>query len=157
MESTLTTTKLHLAEILGNAGNLFTTKMSLALFVSGISYLFGSENHSALLALFVLIAFDMSTAILAAYKTGDLIESRKALKTATKTVVYGLFISGGHLTETIVPGTTFLDSTIISFLAITEFISIMENIGRMGYAIPQKVLNRLQEIRNYDPVNNTEK
>lgn len=143
----LTTVKIQLVEILTKACTICWFKIPVAIIVGMAGYLFGVENHASLLMLLVLIIFDMITAIMAEWKRGRAIESRKALKTATKTVVYGIFASGGHLTEQIVPGATFLDNAVISFLAITELISIVENIGHMGYAIPKKLLNRLEDLR----------
>ena len=42
----------------------------------------------------------------------------------------------------------YLDDTIIAFLTLTELISIIENTGKMGYAIPKKLLLKLKSIRD---------
>ena len=115
--------------------------------LGGLVYLIGGQNLQAGIALIMIVSIDLVTAMMAEYKTGGRIESRKALKSTTKLVVYGLFLSAIHLTEMIVPGTTFLDEAALSFLALTEAISVMENIGRMGYPIPLKLLNKLQDIK----------
>lgn len=111
-------------------------------------YLLGADNKAAVGALLVLIAFDLATALWAAYKTGVAIESRRIFKSASKLVIYLLFISAGHLTSVILGDFTIVQYGVASFLALTEFISIMENIGKMGYMVPQKLLNRLQELRD---------
>lgn len=134
-------------EVFEKMGLLFAPKVFIATLVSAAEFLFGIVNHSALIMLVVLVIFDFITAIMVQYKTGQPIESRKALKTTTKLVVYGIFSSGGYLTEQIVPGQTFIDSAVISFLAITELISITENIGKLGFAIPKKLLNRLEDLK----------
>ena len=36
----------------------------------------------------------------------------------------------------------------VAFVGITEFISILENIGRLGYQTPKKLLNQLKEYRD---------
>jgi phage-related holin len=113
-----------------------------------LAYLIGADNFGAIMGITVLITIDLITAIMAEYKNGNPIESRKMMKTATKLVVYTLFLAAIHLTEGIVPGTTFLDEMVLAFLALTEAISVMENIGRMGYAVPLKLLNQLREMRN---------
>lgn len=110
-------------------------------------YLTGIDNRNNMKILITLIVIDMITAIISEMKLGHKIESRKALKTATKIVVYGLMVSGAHLTENAIPGTTFIDNAAISFLAVTELISILENIGKAGYAIPKKLLCKLHNIR----------
>ena len=111
-------------------------------------YLLGANNHEMLVALISLLAIDFITAMGGAYHTGEPIESRKALKSASKLTVYMLFIAAGHLTSVIVLDVTFTENAVISFLALTELVSIMENIGKMGYMVPQKLLNRLQDLRN---------
>lgn len=123
------------------------TKIPIALIIAGFSYLFGLHNGTAVAALMVIIAIDFITGVSASYYAGEPIESRRAVKTAIKTFFYGIFISSAYLTENIIPGETFIDQATISFLAITEFVSIMENTGKMGYQVPLKLLNRLKEMR----------
>lgn len=147
-ETIIHTLFTQFGEILHKIGHWFSIKAIIAIGVISIDFLIGRENHTSMTMLIVLIAFDMVTAIIAEYKCGRPIESRKALKTATKIVVYGLMVSAAHLTEQIVPGTTFIDSAVISFLAVTELISILENAGKSGYAIPKKLLNRLDDLRD---------
>ena len=102
-------------------------------------------------ALTVLITFDLISGIFAAKKSGELIESRKVLKSAIKLAVYGILVSASHLTDVVVsiPETwTFsmnIEGIMIAFLAATELISIIENFGKAGFAVPKKLLNRLQE------------
>lgn len=118
-------------------------------YVLGIfAYMIGGQNFQAGIAIIALITIDLVTAIMAAYRAGDPIESRKALKSFTKVTVYGLFLSAVHLAEVVVPGTTFFDEAALAFLALTEAISVMENVGRMGYPVPLKLLNRLRDIKN---------
>lgn len=109
--------------------------------------LFDGLLSDGLVALLLLIIFDAITAIAVAYKTGKEIKSSKILRTAIKIAVYFLLISSGKLAETSAPILTIIDETILGFLAITELISILENAGKMGYAIPQRLLNKLQEIQ----------
>ena len=116
-------------------------KIPISILIGTIGYLIGPSNYQTVTALLVLIAFDFMTAIAAKYHIGEEIESRKILKSATKIFVYTLFVSAGNLAENIVPGTTSLDRMIVTFLALTELISIIENIGKMGYTTPQKILN----------------
>lgn len=140
--------KQQMAEMYNGACVSCALKAPTSFIMGTVWYLVGGQNKSAVTAVIVLLAIDLVTAIMAKFKIGEPIESRKALKTATKTVTYGLFLAGAHLTEMIVPGTTFLDEAALSFLALTELISIIENIGKMGYAVPQKLLNRLVAARD---------
>lgn len=141
------TVKEQTMEILSGVCVSCWAKAPIAYTLGILTYLIGGQNFNAGLAIIVLVSIDLVTALMAEYKQGLPIESRKALKSTTKLVVYGLFLSAIHLTEVILPGTTFLDEAALSFLAITEAISVMENIGRMGYPIPLKILNRLNELK----------
>lgn len=111
------------------------------------SFFFDTLQHTALLALVVLIIFDMISAIIAAKKTGEEITSQKAVRSAGKTAVYFFFVSAGFITENTVP-LNIIDDTIIAFLAVTELISIAENLGKSGYPVPQNLLNQLKTFRN---------
>lgn len=117
--------------------------------VSCLGFLFDNLLKEAMLALLILIIFDFVTGIGASKKEGKIISSNNAVRTAFKTALYFMVISSGrlaeHATHHILP---FIDETIISFLAVTELISILENTGRLGFAIPQKLLNRLKEYRD---------
>lgn len=122
-------------------------KVPICFIIAAIGFLFGVHNGSLLIGLVVLIIFDTILGIGAAYTEGRVIESRRALKAATKLAVYAVLASSAYMVESIVPSSTFIDEAMISFLALTEFISIMENAGRMGFTVPQRLLNRLQDLR----------
>lgn len=112
------------------------------------NFLFDSLLKEGMIALLVLIVFDSITAVGSAFKNGDEIKSSKVLRTAIKIAVYFLLISAGNLTEHGTNGLiSFIDETILGFLAITELVSILENVGNMGYAIPKKLLNKLKQIQ----------
>ena len=144
----LTTLKHQIYEILNNSCNFCWFKIPISYILGMLAYLIGDGNFGSMIAITVLITIDLITAIMAEFKIGNPIESRKMLKTATKLVVYTLFLAAINLTEGIVPGTTFLDEMVLSFLALTEAISVTENVGRMGYAVPQRILNQLKMLKD---------
>ncbi len=122
-------------------------------FVCGILYLMYSfafdVNHSkAIVAVLILIIFDFITGISAAKISGEEIKSSKVLRSAVKTFIYLLLISGGHLFEVASGYISFVDDMIIAFLAITELISLIENAGKMGFAVPKELLNKLKKYRD---------
>lgn len=126
----------------------FTLKFLPSFLVPLFGFLFGFNNHTIIYGLFVLICIDFITGVASAKQLGHRIESRSAVKTAYKIAVYGLLMSSGHITETILPGMTYIEQAVTSFLALTELISILENVGKMGFAIPQRLLNQLQKWRD---------
>ena len=113
------------------------------------AFFFDPVHVAGHFAVFSLIIFDFITGIAAAKKTGEEIKSSKVIRSAIKLVVYFLLIAGARITETAVPilGGV-IDETVIAFLALTELISLMENVGKMGYAIPKQLLNKLEKLRD---------
>jgi toxin secretion/phage lysis holin len=120
-----------------------------AVLYTTLSYMFDLKQSPGLLALIILIIFDFITAIANAYKNKIEIKSAKIFTTAVKFVVYFGLVATGHLLEhTLSDNLGFMDETILGFLALTETISILENAGKLGFAIPQKLLNKLEELRD---------
>lgn len=103
----------------------------------------------AMFALFILILVDWATGMKAAQKTGDSIKSSKFFRTPIKIVIYFMLITCSRIAEYSLPDAVrYLDDTVIAFLTLTELISILENTGKLGYAIPQKLLAKLRNIRD---------
>lgn len=127
----------------------FELKILAGIAISAFSFLFDKIYADAMLAIVILTAFDFVTGIVAQKKNGIQIESSKVFRSAKKIAIYFVLISAGFLSETatnhVLP---IMDETIMGFLAVTELISILENAGHMGYAIPQKLLNQLIKYKN---------
>ena len=128
----------------------FDLKLIPSILIPTFGFLFGFESQSIMLGLMALVVMDFITGIASAKKNGEPIRSRSAVKSAYKVAIYGLLVSAGHITEQIVPLTTYIEEAVTTFLALTELISIIENVGKMGFAIPQKLLNQLQRWRDDD-------
>lgn len=115
-------------------------------------FLFGMNNSQIVQAVIVLIVFDFFTGVFSAYHSGEVIKSKAAVRSAFKVAVYGLLISAGHLTDSISPFPSFIQDAVATFLALTELISIIENVGKMGFAIPKKLLHKLEKLRDEETV-----
>lgn len=126
----------------------FCMKFYPSILIPGFGFLFGFGSEKIMLALFCLISMDFVTGIISAKMSGAPIESRRAVKSAYKVAIYGLLVSAGHLVEGIVPFTAYIEEAVTTFLALTELISIVENAGKMGFAVPQRLLNQLQVWRD---------
>jgi toxin secretion/phage lysis holin len=114
-----------------------------------LSFGFDSLQHKALIALFILMWADCLTAIWAAYKSGETIKSAKIFRTPVKIVIYFGLIYFARITEYGLPELlTILDETVIAFCVVTELISIMENVNKMGYPVPTKLLSKLINVRD---------
>lgn len=141
----VTTTLFQIKEIVASLLSHFLTKTVFSTLLTVAAFLFGEENYEMLLFLGVLIVIDLITGMVASVNQGQPIESRKAFKTATKAFVYLLFFSAAFLTHKIVPYSDFIKTGVLSFLAITELLSVMENMAKMGYSLPAKLLNQIKE------------
>lgn len=139
---------IPIKEILTGIFHSFWVKLIPSFLIPASAFLFGSEHFLTIQALLALIVIDFITGLASAKISGEEIKSKKMVKSAFKTGIYGLLISSSHLTEKIAPGTTYMVETMATFLALTELISILENAGKMGFAIPQKWLNQLHKWRD---------
>lgn len=127
-------------------------KFPFGLVLGFFSFFFDRLQTTSMLALIALISMDFLASLYAIKRTGldkrgGKISSATALGSAIKTALYFLLISAGFVAEKTIP-VNFIDDTIIAFLAVTELISIMENVGRAGYAIPNKLLDALKIFRD---------
>lgn len=103
----------------------------------------------SMIALFFLIIFDWMTGVFAARVSGETIKSAKILRTPIKIAIYFMLITVARLAEYSLPDIVrYLDETMIAFLVLTELVSNIENIGKMGYAIPKALLNKLKSLRD---------
>lgn len=103
----------------------------------------------AITALFFLIIFDSITGVFAAKKTGDKIRSAKLVRTPIKIAIYFMLVTAARIAEYSLPAPiAYLDEVVLAFLTLTELISVMENIGKMGYAVPKQLLAKLISWRD---------
>lgn len=122
----------------------------LKLAVSGIlafTFFFGDFHTQGIVAVLMLMIFDTILGVMATYYEGHPITSRKFSRVVQKGTVYFIAISAGYFADLAI-GWKLIQSTMIGFIGVTEFISILENIGRMGYQTPQKLLNQLKDFKS---------
>lgn len=112
-------------------------------------YLFGTGQSEAILALFILVILDWAFGVAAAKKSGEQITSAKFLRSPIKMGIYFTLIASTHISEYALPEIVgLLDEAMTAGLVITELLSIFEKSGKLGYAVPQRVLNQLETFRN---------
>lgn len=101
-------------------------------------YLFGTDVvRNMAIAAFGLMFLDTITGFVAAYATGQAITSTKLSRILVKIVAYGSSIIVAAVVTRHLPGLIGAHSTVVTaVLAIviaTEALSILENIGKMGF------------------------
>lgn len=118
-------------------------KWLLSVFLSVFAFFFDPTQQVAMVALFALIIVDFALGVAASRHTGNQIQSAKLRRTAIKFTVYFILVGAARVTEHAIPILSFLDETVVGFLAATELLSILENAGRLGFAVPQKLVDVL--------------
>lgn len=109
--------------------------------------LFDPSKGAEMTAVFVLILIDFVTGVSAAKHIDEQIKSAKIFRSGVKVLTYFGMISAGYLLETSIGYNMGADEILIAFLAATEFISIMENMGKLGFQTPKKLLNVVEDIQ----------
>lgn len=113
----------------------------LGLFLLHIS--FDKVGITAVFAVILLIILDTLTGLFGAKISDEKITSKKFFNSIIKLIFFPMMVAAGSITEHAL-GFSFmgLPQIIIGYLAVHEFMSIVENFGKMGFHIPQKILNR---------------
>lgn len=112
-----------------------------------LSFIFGENYNEAIVAVLMLMVIDTVLGVAAVVYEGEAITSRKFSRVLHKGIVYMLSIAAGHFLDITMPY-ALAQSTMLGFIAVTEFISVVENIGRMGFKTPKKLLNQLKDFQS---------
>lgn len=137
---------MYFQDIITSTVELTTLKLIASAAVLS-TFFFGDFHQQAVLALVMLMVFDTILGMMAAWQEGHAITSREFSRVVQKGVVYFMGISAGFFADQTI-GWAVIQSTMIAFIGVTEFISILENMGRMGYQTPKKLLNQLKDFQS---------
>lgn len=126
--------------------NYFNIKVLASVAIVAFAYMFDATKIPVYIALFLLIIGDSIAGIGASIHGGGKVESAKLRRTAVKFVIYFGMVGAGHIAEYgLLPAMGVLDESIAGYLIATELLSILENVGRMGYVVPIRVIALLQK------------
>lgn len=115
--------------------------------ILGFAFLFGNFHTEGIVAVLMLMIFDTILGLMATFHEGQAITSRKFSRIVQKGTIYLMAISAGYFADLTI-GWQVIQATMIAFIGVTEFISILENMGRMGYETPKKLLNQLKDFKS---------
>lgn len=121
----------------------FVAKCLGAIGILLFQFSYGTIGFSIVAAVIMLIVIDTITGLIGAYKQKQEITSKRFFDSVVKLLLFPMIIAAASITQTAL-GTTvlFLPQVVAGYLAMHEFLSIVENFGKIGYKIPQKILNR---------------
>lgn len=121
-------------------------KLAVSLVLT-FGFFFGEFHTEGIVAVLMLMTFDTVLGVMASWQEGQAITSRRFGRVVQKGCVYLMAISAGYFTD-ITIGWEFVQSTMVAFIAVTEFLSINENMGRLGFETPKKLLNQLEGFKS---------
>lgn len=134
-------------EKLNKVFSVSEAKLTASVGMAVSSFFFGDLYTQALIAVTMLVAIDTLFGIAAAYANKEEIKSRRFGRVVVKGAVYFSAISAGFFADQTIPF-DFVQAGMIGFVGMTEFISILENVGRLGFQTPKKLLNQVKDLRD---------
>lgn len=110
-------------------------------------FLWGTPD-GLLYALIAFMVMDYVTGIISAYIRKE-ISSSTGFRGIAKKVFIMVLVAVGHLLDSRVVGDgTVCRSAVIGFYIANEGISILENSGKIGLPLPEKLLDVLRQLKN---------
>lgn len=135
-------TKLH--SVMSQISDHAAVKATLSAGAFAFHWVLGG-NVQGLAAVTCLIFIDTISGAIKAHKAGKL-SSHGFFRFALKCTVYLLLIATASLVDKTLP-VGFASVIMITFLAATEAISIMENMKALGFAVPSVLVSRLKLLK----------
>lgn len=120
-------------------------KSTISFLLVCYSWVFGIDNDGAISVL-LLIIIDTLTGFIRSYKNKDL-NSYDFYKFAYKIFTYFILVVTAKLVDKVVLG-SFACLIVETFLAVTEALSIIENLSQLGVPIPKILVERLKYLRD---------
>jgi toxin secretion/phage lysis holin len=117
-------------------------KVFVAMLFAVYDWVFVGVNAEAMLVVYALLVMDTVTGLMIAFRNSEL-SSSGFFRFAGKVFIYMMLMATAALVDRSLPA-KFGMSIMYAFLAVTEAISIMENLGVLGYPVPTKFLKALK-------------
>jgi toxin secretion/phage lysis holin len=125
--------------------NELNTKLLAAFSGSIFGYLYGGWS-TLFSVLYTLCILDFITGLLAGYQNGEL-KSKKGFVGIIRKILMFFLIAVAHQIDILLGTTAAIRDATILFYAVNEVISILENAGRAGLPLPEKIMRAIEVIR----------
>lgn len=126
-------------------GELVAFKTTMATFGGVIGYWLGGFDM-ALKVLLTLVIIDFVSGMLASGVEGKLKSDVGFKGIARKVMLFLIVVCGTMLDQTLNTGETFRNATIFFYIS-NELLSILENAGRIGIPIPEKLKQTIEVLK----------
>ena len=120
-------------------------KTGAATIGAAVGFLFGGWSK-ALILLVSLVILDYFTGILASAVEGKL-SSRVGFRGIPKKIMVFVMVAVGHLVDTAIGTNHMFRDAAIFFYCANEVVSILENAGRMGIPVPDKLQQTVEILK----------
>lgn len=112
-----------------------------------VNMFFGADNNKVLYALIILVTLDYITGVWVAIKDKKLSSSIGAKGIINKVVIF-IMVSLSHVVDSyLLSSGVALERITILFYCANEAISILENAGKIGVPLPEKLLTHLNSFK----------
>lgn len=112
-----------------------------------VNMFFGADNNKVLYALIILVTLDYITGVCVAIKDKKLSSSIGAKGIINKVVIF-IMVSLSHVVDSyLLSSGVALERITILFYCANEAISILENAGKIGVPLPEKLLTHLNSFK----------
>lgn len=134
----------NIKTILANLTDYWGLK-ALAAMALSINDWFFHPRHDNLTIVCVFVLFDTVTGFLKA-RQNHVLSSSGFFRFSIKLLVYFILMAVGSLLDKILPVSDYVSalSIMTGFLAVTESLSVLENISGLGYSVPTKIVSMLR-------------
>lgn len=119
-----------------------------------ITYLFGGFDLS-MQFLIILMITDYITGIITAYQLKQLCSS-VGLKGIIKKCGYLVAVTIANMTDVLTTSTGIIRGMVIYFLIANEALSVLENLGKLGVPIPNKLKSAIMKLKQTGDSTNEE-
>lgn len=107
--------------------------------------LFGGENQALYQALFILVMVDFFSGLIRVIKTEEKFTLAQFKNTISKLILYSLLLIATYQVQKISVLLIWVDDFSATFIAVTELLSITENLSKAGVLIPKWVRKKLEK------------
>lgn len=131
----------YFGKVFNSLYDFFQIKLIFAALATLLCWVFDND-FSALYVVYALMVIDCVLGTAGAIKRKE-VNSRGFYHSAVKFTVYSLMMMTGELVDKNL-GFAIASKTIEIFLSCTEGISILENISKLGFPVPQRLIQTLK-------------